>query len=338
MVNLADNTADEAVPAASDEDLDAALNRAKTSSDQSLRSRSAAPEADEGDESDEVSLSGDEPEDNEVEDEEDDLSSFLNEIEGSDSSPESNEAQPEDEGSDDEGVDLSKLSRRQRGKIIEQLKRQEGELRAKLEEEQKERQRLEEEQRNREQEDQRLQADIAKALGTDSEYDRVMQSALDPYADEETKTKARIWTNNRKFYGKLLAKSQRDVRDKFLAVWQQTTQSLPGVDQSAMSGSLTETLQHIYAAGYVQGESAKDKEIVALKKKIDTLEARTKTARRTTAAVTTRNPVSGGQAVPTKKQMTLHELLYADDGLPSDKSERLIRNGDLDLSRVTRQR
>ncbi len=343
MKDPIDNSVPSTEPTATDGDLDAVLNRARNSVIESRKkpSKKVQEVEEEDEESDEVALSEDEPEDStevaEDEEPEDELDSLISEFEKPKrtSSQESEETQSDDEESEDEGdddLDLSRLSRRKRGKLIQQLQQKlaktETDLRAKLENEQRERQRLEQEKRRRDAEEANLRKDIEKVLGTEEEYRRLEELALSDNADDLTKQKYRIWRNNRKFYGKIKSQARNEVRDQFVEVWFGTVKTLPGVDPNAVKGALHQSIQHIYAAGFVRGEMGKQAEIDKLKKRLEALESRSKSTQRRSVATTVRTPVVGGRVIGgSKKAQTLSEFLFDEDGLPSDRSEQAIKSG-----------
>lgn len=147
----------------------------------------------------------------------------------------------EEQLGDDEDDESPRLSRKQRGKLIE-------ELRQELEEKENQRKQLEQDLAKQREADAALDAEVSRALGTQEDYEKAENDALN--GDARAQQKVKIWKDNRKFYGKLVTKAKKDVENEFVAFYWQHVQDLPGVKRETLSQStLSDILRHMYDAG-----------------------------------------------------------------------------------------
>lgn len=188
------------------------------------------------------------------------------------------------EGSDEEEDDRP-LSRKQRGKLIE-------ELRQTIEAEQQQRQRLEQQLQSQREAEAKLEEEVNRALGTDEDYERATEEGLK--GDTTAAEKARIWKANRAFYKKLLAKSTSQAQNEFVNYYWKDVQGLPGVTQEALQNpSLSGILKSMYDAGVSSVTDESTKKIEELTDAVETWKGRYK-ALKIKAGGTKRSPVSGG--------------------------------------------
>lgn len=320
-------------------------------------------EADDDDETDEGTPSATEPEDDDIEeiedDEEDDEDNEVvrrnpaedDDDDDEDASPDVDEAprskaksspeskkkpgdrqQPKtterDSDDDDEGV--TKLSRKQRGKLIEELRNQ-------LDKEQQEKAQLAERQRQLEENDKQLEAEVRRALGSEEDFEKAMEDGL--RGDETAAERARIWKANRAFYNKLVGKARRDVQSDFTQAYWATLQDIPGLDKDVLAkASLSQVLKHLYEVGTKNKSEEAQERIDELENEIETWKGKYQSLK-ARAGVGKRSPVTGGGQAPPPKKKSLSSLL-GEDGLPTAEAEHLIRTKGWDsvLGTKTKQR
>jgi hypothetical protein len=229
--------------------------------------------------------------------------------------PKSGDKKQSRQGSDEE--DDRPLSRKQRGKLIE-------ELRQTLEEEQKERQRLEQSLAAQKEEDAKLEAEVNRALGTDEEFDKAQEDGLS--GDTTAAEKARIWKANRAFYKKLLTKSEKQARDEFLQYYWQGVAGLPGVTQQALQApNLADILKNLYDAGVSSVTDESAKKIEQLTDDVETWKGRYRSLK-AKAGGARRSPVSGGGVESPGESTTNWRRKYTDPktGLFTDEAEAIV--------------
>ena len=263
--------------AAPSDDLDAAIAAASARID-AARSANVDDQDDEDDEldvdddeaTDTGSTADDNPDDDEDDDDdEDEVSTPSNRSD--DSSKTRQESQQKSKGtekltSDDDEDDTPRLSRKQRGKLIE-------ELRQEIEDKERERQRLAESLQAQREEDERLEKEVNRALGTDEELEKALEEGLS--GNTTAAEKAKIWKSNREFYKKLLTRADREAVQKFTDYYWKDVEDLPGVSQATLkTTSLNQILRHLYEAGVNSVSTKADDEIAKLKEEVLTWKGR----------------------------------------------------------------
>lgn len=218
---------------------------------------------------------------------------------------------------EDEDEDGPPLSRKQRGKLIEELRQQ-------LAEEQRQNAALQAQQQVVDEDAKKLDSEVARALGTQEEFDRVMEAALS--GDEEAQELARKWKNNRAFYGKLVNKARKDTAQEFMDNYWGFIKDLPGitVDTIQKAPSLGKLLQDIHTAGVESVQGNSDASIAKLQEDMETLRGKYKSLR-AKAGGARRSPVtSGGSPVEEKDFNWRDHYLDKKSGLFTDEAERIV--------------
>lgn len=212
--------------------------------------------------------------------------------------------------------DLSNLSRKKRGKLIEDLRRE-------IEEADASRKALEAELAQSRKAEEELEAEVNRALGTDAEYEQANDDGL--AGDETAAEKARIWKANRAFFGKLKNKAKQETEKEFTEMYWKDIQGLNGVDPKIVSGKpLSTILRHLYDAGAssVQGDS--QAAIEKLQKEVDTWKGRYR-ALKPKSGSERRSPVGGGgNTVEPGTFDWKAKYLDRKTGLMSDEFDRLV--------------
>ncbi len=220
-------------------------------------------------------------------------------------------------GGAQESDDVSNLSRKQRGKLIE-------ELRQEIERANEDKARLERELADQRKADEELDVEISRALGTDEEYERATEDGL--AGDRDAAERARIWKANRSFYNRvLLKKAKKDTEQEFIQLYWKDVQGLPGIDEKILAGkTLSEILKHVYEAGSGSVQSSQDETIEQLRKEVDTWKGRYK-ALKPKSGGTKRSPVSGGStASPPGEFNWQNRYLDKKTGMPTDEFDQLV--------------
>jgi hypothetical protein len=278
-----------------------------------------APEDDDFEDDDEESDEVDTPDDEDEDEEETSLESTARKQKqpGTPPAPRKGKASTSDSEEDDEG-DV-KLSRKQRGKLIEEMRQQ-------ILKTEQEKAQLAERQKLQQEEDERLAKEVQRALGSEEEYEKAMEEGLQ--GDETQAERARIWKSNRAFFNKLVKQAERRVQSSFTASYWETVQKLPGVDMQILSqGSLGQVLQHIYEAGANSIEGESQKRIETLEDEVETWKGRYRSLK-AKAGGTKRSPVgAGGEPVSDKKVADWRKRYLGKDGLPTDEAETLVLQG-----------
>lgn len=266
--------------AAPSDDLDAAIAAASARID-AARSASVDDDDAEDDEldvdddeaTDTGSTADDNPDDEDDNDDEEDEANTPS-SRSDDSSKTRQESQQKSKGAekpntlvtDDDEDDAPRLSRKQRGKLIE-------ELRQEIEDKERERQRLAESLQAQREEDERLEKEVNRALGTDEELEKALEEGLS--GNTTAAEKAKIWKSNREFYKKLLTRADKEAVQKFTDYYWKDVEDLPGVSQATLkTTSLNQILRHLYEAGVNSVSSKADDEIAKLKEEVLTWKGR----------------------------------------------------------------
>jgi hypothetical protein len=327
-------------------DIDAAMQRLNQSRQAAAQTRAAAQHNDELDlDDDDTTEAGthtdDEPEDDDFEDDDDvdevNTPTDDDEDEDEDTSLESTDTRRKSTGTppdarkgktlapdseEDEEDDVPKLSRKQRGKLIEELRQQ-------VLQTEQEKARLAAQQRAQQEEDERLAKEVQKALGSEEEYERAMEEGLQ--GDETQAERARIWKSNRAFFNKLVKQAERRVQTNFTNAYWGTVKELPGIDMNVMQNApLAEVIRHIHEAGSTSIEGAAEKRIEALEEEVETWKGRYRSLK-AKAGGSKRSPVgSGGEPVSAKKQVDWRRKYLGKDGLPTDEADVLVQQGGIE--------
>lgn len=168
----------------------------------------------------------------------------------------------QDEDSDDE----PRLSRKQRGKLI-------TELRQELEREQSERKRLEDSLSQQREADAALNKEVERALGTDDQIEKALQDGL--AGDEQAAKNYQVYKANRDFYKKLVEKAGRDQTTEFMTNYWEDVSGLPGVTQESLQApTLKAILKNLYDAGVSSVKGSSNDEIEKLQKDVATWRGR----------------------------------------------------------------
>lgn len=245
-----------------------------------------------------------------------------------------------------------KRKRGNRGKKIQRLEDQNGELKTQLEtlertliERFRTEQRAEAERTERERaqavEDQRLQQEVDEILGDKDTYNEKLRAALN--GDYEAAEWVKETDQTREKFTKIQARAERVVKERAGQVFIEATKDLPGLDQSLlMNGSLYNVVRHIYygALELGRGESGQSltksqqesqKKIDTLTRKNERLQAQLDAARPRRATQMAKTPISGGNPITEKTRSKLEGLMDPVTGFPTDEAEMLIRTGRLKL-------
>lgn len=236
------------------------------------------------------------------------------------------DAEPDDQETASSSEEEPKLSRRQRAKLYEQFKQQSEQERA-------ENDRLRQQLQELQAEDNRRQASIDKALGTNADYQKSLQDMLsnDPNISEPAKKRYKIYTANREFYGQLLKGAERDINVRLAKDFWAASEERPGIDRKLVqTAPMKDVLLHYYDQGAAQAEAAALRREEKLNKTIETLRGEVKELKASRVLDRT-SPVRGGRPV-TKDQTPLRGTL-GDDGLPTDDAISAARNGRLTFLR-----
>ncbi len=220
------------------------------------------------------------------------------------------------QGSDEE-EDERPLSRKQRGKLIE-------ELRQTIEDEQRQRQQLEQSLNAQREEDAKLEAEVNRALGTNEEYEAAEDAGL--RGDTTAAEKARIWKANRAFYKKLLTKADKQSRQEFLDYYWQGVAGLPGVTQEALQApNLADILKNLYQAGVASVNDESSKQIQKLTDDVELWKGRYRDLK-VKAGSARRSPVSGGGVSSPGESTVDWRRKYTDPktGLFTDEAEAIV--------------
>jgi hypothetical protein len=317
--------------------LDAALAELEqgrsTPQDEKGNAQTTEPEPDEDETTSEVPTAEDGPEDDDLEDDrrtaEANTPDTADEDETEDSQEsrqrqrpadkkkasktEAQQQQAQGEDSDDEGPPLS---RKQRGKLIE-------ELRQELEREQQERQRLESFVRQQTEADQKLNQEVDRALGRDEDFEQAMAEGL--AGNTKQAEKARIWKANREFYKKLLDKSQRDTASGFMETYWSSVNGLPGVTpQALVAPNLASILKNMYDAGAASVKDSSTEELEKLKEDVETWKGRYRSLK-AKAGSTKQSPLGGGGSTAAEQPFDWQKK-YIDPrtGLLSDEADAIV--------------
>lgn len=223
----------------------------------------------------------------------------------------------EQEGSDDDNENGQSLSRKQRGKIIE-------EYRQELEKSEKQRKELEAQVKAAEEEDSVLTQEVNRALGTDAEYDKAVEDGLN--GDEEAQEKAKVWKANRAFYKKLVSKAGKQYQAEFAQEYWNTVKDLPGINMEIVGNKdLATIMKHVHEAGATSTAEKYKEQVEQLQRKITTMQGKAKSAGPQEASKTKRSPITGG-GEPVAQQPFNWQRTYLDkEGLPTDEFESLVR-------------
>lgn len=216
---------------------------------------------------------------------------------------------------DDEAT--PKLSRKQRGKLIQELTQE-------LQKQQQRNEELSKSQQRDAVEEKRLEEEIAKALGSDEAYEKALEAGL--RGDETEGQRARIWKANRKFYDKLVLSAERNFQKKFTIDFWDSVGDLEGVNKETLQhGTIPQILQHLYFSGRTQVDKAKDEKIAELEEQLETLQAKIGKVR-IQAGSTKRSPVGpGGNTVRKAGAVSWKDVgLDPSTGLPTDEMEALV--------------
>ena len=266
----------------------------------------------------------DDPDDEDFEDEEEDevntpsdhQENSKNTRQESQQKTKGTDKQKSSETSDDD-EETPHLSRKQRGKLIE-------ELRQEIEAKEEERLKLAKSLKEQQEEDERLEKEVNRALGTDEELEKALEDGLG--GDKTAAEKAKIWKANREFYKKLLTRSEREATQKFAEYYWQDVQDLPGVDKKVLAGkTLSDVLKHIYEAGVTATSSKADDEITKLKEEVQTWKGRYR-AIKPKSGSTKRSPIGtgGGNTVEAEDFDWRKKYIDPKTGLLTDEADAII--------------
>lgn len=269
-------------------DLDAAIEASRRRME---AARNTEQEQDDDEIEDQDTTAGTTPEDDDEDfDDTDEVKTPEDEEDDEDTTPQEpqKKSQPKKANAtdDDDDEDLPQLSRKQRGRLISEIKSQ-------LEDSEKERRRLEQQLADQAAEDKTLTEEVNRALGTDEEYDQATEDGL--AGDEEAAKKARIWKANRNFYKKLVGRAKREVETGFYEAYWSQVADLPGIKPEVLQkASLAEILRHSYEAGVESVVNKKTDEVEKLKKDVVTWKGRYRTLKTQNPSVSKRSPLGGG--------------------------------------------
>lgn len=216
---------------------------------------------------------------------------------------------------DNSEEDEKPLSRKQKGKLIKEIRE---ELEAANAEKERLRAQVEEQQKA----EAELQKEIDAALGTDKEYQEKEELALngDTKAAEWVKT----WKANRIFFEKLKKKSRSDVEKEFVDTYWEPLKGLPGVTYEIVTKpTFGEILKGVYDAGVSSTEQASQEKIEELQKEITTWKGRYNNLKVSAPAGKTRSPMGTGGETVAEKPFDWKKK-YLKDGLPTDEFEALV--------------
>jgi hypothetical protein len=309
-------------------DIDSALEKLETSRQSPKQEDVLEPvelelEAVE-DDTDKDQLSEDEPEDTDFEDDDADEvdtpdDSDSDEVEVISQEPADAPKKPTKQVSKGQldTEDSTRLSRKRRGKLIE-------ELRLELQEEQKRNLELQQQTQLLQEEDKRLNEEVDKALGSEAAFDKAMEDALN--GDEIAAERVRIWRNNREFFKKLQKKAEREYSNNFMNFGWEQVKGLDGVTMEMLQAStLANVLKDIYHVGFNAREEKHAKELEELQKKYDTLKTQFKAVKPQSGSKR-RNPVTSGGSVVAEKPIEDWRRKYRDPntGLLTDEAEAIV--------------
>ena len=220
------------------------------------------------------------------------------------------------QGSDDED-DLANTSRKKRGKIIEQYRKE-------LEESEAEKKRLAEQLATQKAEEDALTEEVNRALGTDTEYEKAVEDGLS--GDEDAAERAKVWKANRAFYRKLVKSAGKTYQEEFAQHYWDTVRELPGVDLEIVAQKdLATIIQHVHEAGQSEAEKQLRDKVTELQKQVTTPRGRVKSSGPKQASNERRSPITGGGETVQPKNFDYKKVYYDSDGLPTDEFESLIR-------------
>lgn len=218
-------------------------------------------------------------------------------------------------GGAQESDDISKLSRKGRGKLIE-------ELRQEIERANEDKEKLERALEEQRKADAELDAEINRALGTDEEYERATEDGLS--GDRDAAERARVWKANRAFYHKLVNKSKKETEKEFMSYYWKDVSGLPGIDEKVLAGKpLADILKHVYDAGSSSVGNSHNETIEQLRKEVDTWKGRYK-ALKPKSGGNKRSPVSGGDTASPPGEFNWRDKYLDKNGLPTDEFETLV--------------
>lgn len=267
-----------------DFDIDAAIAQAQ----ERMNRSSTEPEQDDDEIEDQTTTTDGEPDATRDEDDEDAVEVNTPDDTARRTTVTSQEPQKK---ATEEDKDPSEMSRKERGKLIQ-------EIRSELEESDRKRRELEATLASQKAEDEKLTAEVNRALGTDEEYQQAEDEAL--AGDEDQQKKVRIWKANRLFFKKLVGKAQRETEQGFYAAYWEPMKDLPGIKPEVLQhGTLGEILKHSYEAGVESVQGAGSSEIEKLKDQITTLRGKIKSLQPKSGAGSAKSPLGGGGETPT---------------------------------------
>jgi hypothetical protein len=224
---------------------------------------------------------------------------------------------PAPESDEDDDEEVVRLSRKQRGKLIEELRQQ-------VLKSEQEKTQIEQRVRAQQEEDERLAKEVQRALGSEEEYEKAMEEGLQ--GNESQAEKARIWKSNRAFFNKLVNQAERRVNTNLTRAYWDTAKELEGVDLTVLrDASLPQVLKHVHEAGKASSEGKDDDRIEALEAEIETWKGKYR-ALKAKAGASKRSPVgAGGEPASTnKKPVDWKKKYLGKDGLPTDEAETLV--------------
>ena len=235
------------------------------------------------------------------------------------SKPEAQKKTQQGSDDDDDEDDAPKLSRKQRGKLI-------AELRQTLEDEQRQRAELEKQLAAQKEDDEKLNKEIDRALGTQEEYERAVEDGL--AGDTTAGEKARIWKANREFYKKLLTRADKEARQEFMNYYWKDVQGLPGITQQVLQAStLSEILKNVYDAAVNSVGDDSNKKIEALQEELTTLKGQYRALKAKSGGTTKRSPMGGGgdqSGAETTSTDWRKKYIDPKTGLFTDEADALI--------------
>lgn len=221
------------------------------------------------------------------------------------------------EESDDE--DLPPMSRKQRGKLIQ-------EIRSELDESERKRKELEATLAEQTANEEKLTAEVNRALGTDEEYEKANDEGL--AGDDEQAKRARVFKANRAFFKKLVDKAQRDTEKGFYSAYWEPLKDLPGIKPEVLQhGTLGEILKHSYEAGVASVQDAGQEEVQKLQDRIITLQGKIKSLQPKSGAGQIKSPMGGGGDTPVVAGASSwrQNPRFIKDGMLTDEAESIVR-------------